>query len=35
MFVRDKIEIPDARIHYDVNDPELAREQPFSSMSKS
>jgi hypothetical protein len=31
-FVRDKIEIPDARIHYDVNDPELGSRAAFSDV---
>lgn len=31
-FVREKIEIPDARIHYDVNDPELGSRAAFSDV---
>jgi hypothetical protein len=31
-FVRDKIEIPDARIHYDVNDQELGSYAAFSDV---
>jgi hypothetical protein len=31
-FVRDKIEIPDARIHYDVNDPDQGSRAAFSDV---
>jgi hypothetical protein len=31
-FVRDKIEIPDARIHYDINDPDQGSRAAFSDV---